>query len=91
MHFLQNKTSSTEAMSLSKCMRKEYELSDNSYDDRFLLLNEHEKNKILDGSKKKSTKRATETHVNLLHNFLSKRKHGIFEEILTAYLPSVLE
>ena len=60
------KRASTSRMALSKIPQKDHEISDNSDDERFLVLSEIEKNKILDGSKKKSTNKATETHVNLL-------------------------
>ena len=82
---------STSRMALSKIPQKEHEISDNSDDERFLVLIEIEENKILDGSKKKSTNKATETHVNLLKTFVMKRKMGILEEILDADLPSLLK
>ena len=68
----------------------EHEMSDNSDDECFSSLNEHEKKSILDGSKKKSTNKATECHTNLLRLYLQKKEKGILEEILDMELPQIL-
>ena len=67
-----------------------HEISDNSDDERFLTLNEEEKKKIIEGSKKKSTNKATEYHTNLLKLYLEKKHKPILEEDLDSELPDIL-
>ena len=69
---------------------KEHEISDNSDDDKFLDLNEHEKDEILKGSKKQSTNKATIVHTNLLQLYLQQKGKCILEEVLDYDLPDIL-
>ena len=67
-----------------------HDMSDNSEDERFLSLNDDQKECIIQGSKKKSTNKATEYHTKLLRLYLEKKKHKILEEILDQELPDLL-
>ena len=74
-----------------KIKAKGHEMSDNSDDDRFLELDKDSKEQILQGSKKESTNKATESHMKLFRSYLRKKKNSaIIEEICDSDLPDII-